>query len=37
LSNGSLIKMTIARLHPESEFGVERGHKVLPLREAPRD
>jgi len=37
LSNGGLIKMTIALLHPESEFGVERGQNVLALREAPRD
>jgi hypothetical protein len=37
LSNGSLVEMTIARLHPEGEFGVERGQNVLALREAPRD
>src|ERR1700674_2000217 len=35
LSNGSLVEMTIARLHPEGEFGVERGQNVLALREAP--
>ncbi len=37
LSNGSLVEMTIARLHPEGEFGVEGGQNVLALHEAPRD
>ena len=37
LSNGSLVEMTIACLHPEGEFGVKRGQNVLALHEAPRD
>ena len=37
LSNGCLVEMTIACLHPEGEFGVERGQNVLALHEAPRD